>query len=239
MRSLLKYAFVLALAIAIGYIVLGPPSPDDDIVPGAQRGATAADVEPAASAPPGSIDEEVAKQLALETTKAERRVLADMPPAPGNPEATASSDARAVGKTALPALPAPQDPALGTAAAGGSTDPSEDAKPVNDSAASAAPVEGTAVTAGTQLAALAPDKICQRDGERLEQLRGHPSSDDLVHFANELGCKKLLPQIVSLMKSLAPRRPRRMFRTPRRRTRKPGGRRAVPPWRTPAPTLPP
>jgi hypothetical protein len=63
---------------------------------------------------------------------------------------------------------------------------------------------GTDVAAGTKLAALTPDEICQRDGERLEKLRGRPNSDALVRFANELACRKLVPQVISLMKSLAP-----------------------------------
>jgi hypothetical protein len=89
----------------------------------------------------------------------------------------------------------------GTAA---STDGSQDAKLPNETARPTTPFAGADGAPGTQLAALTPDEICQHDGERLEQLRSHPSSNELVRFANELGCQKLLPEIVSLMKSLTP-----------------------------------
>ena len=85
-----------------------------------------------------------------------------------------------------------------------SHDASQDAKPADDAARHLAPPAGTDGAAGAQLAALSPDEICQRDEDRLAQLRMNPSSNELVRFANELGCQKLLPQVVSLMKSLAP-----------------------------------
>ena len=210
MRRLLKYVIVLALGVVIGaYIVLGPLSPEDRAPIPTEREAAVAPVQPApptTPASPASIDEEVAKRLALETAKVERLFLADKAPAPGNPEASisASSDARAASETALPASPPPQDAVPAMAATAVSTDASQDAKPMNEAARPAAPVAETVGAAGTQLAALAPDEICQRDRESLEQLRSHPSSDELVRFANELGCKKLLPQVVSLMESLAP-----------------------------------
>ena len=209
MRRLLKYAVFFALAVAIGaYIVLGPPSLDNDAVraPAAERESAAADVDPTAPAPlasSGSIEEEVAKRIALETAKAERRFVDEKAPAPDNPGAStsASSDAS---RTPLPATPLPRDAAPATAAARVSNDASQNAKPANEAERPAAPVAEMDGAARTQPAALASDEICQQDGERLEQLRGHPSNDDLVRFANELGCKKLLPQVVSLLKSLAP-----------------------------------
>lgn len=206
MSRLLKYAIVLALAVAIGaYIVLGPPSLDDDAVTGSpEQQAAAVNLEPAPPASPASVDEEVAKRIAVETAKAERQFFADKAPAPGDAEAVRGALADAT-TTALPASPPPQDAAPAKAAGGISTDASQDGKPVNEAEPPAAPVAATDASAGTQLAALAPDEICRQDGERLEQLRGHPSNDELVRFANELGCKKLLPQVVSLMKSLAPR----------------------------------
>ena len=210
MRRLLKYAIVLALGVVIGaYIVLGPLSLEDRAPIPTEREAAVAPVEPApptTPASPASIDEEVAKRLAFETAKVERLFLADKAPAPGNPEisSSASSDARAESETALPASPPPQDAVPAMAATAVSTDASQDAKPMNEAARPAAPVAETVGAAGTQLAALTPDEICQRDRESLEQLRSHPSSDELVRLANELGCKKLLPQVVSLIKSLAP-----------------------------------
>ena len=53
MRRLLKYAFVLAIAVAIGgYIILGPPE-DDDIAP-TQRETALGHIEPAPPATPAS-----------------------------------------------------------------------------------------------------------------------------------------------------------------------------------------
>jgi hypothetical protein len=54
-----------------------------------------------------------------------------------------------------------------------------------------------------EIAALTPDVICQRDGERLERLRSNPSSDEAARFATELGCEKLRPQVRDLMQSLS------------------------------------
>jgi hypothetical protein len=56
--------------------------------------------------------------------------------------------------------------------------------------------------AGTEVAALTPDEICKRDGDRLERLRSSPKSDEAARFANELGCEKLRPQLLALMESL-------------------------------------
>jgi hypothetical protein len=210
MRKLLKYVIVLALGVVIGaYIVLGPLSPEDRPPIPTEREAAVAPVEPAppaTPASPASVDEQVAKRLALETAKVERLFLAAKAPAPGNPEASisASSDARAPSEAALLASHPPQDAVPAMAATAASTDASQDARPMNEAARPAAPVAETVAAAGPQLAALTPDEICQRDRESLEQLRSHSSSDELVRFANELGCKKLLPQVVSLMESLAP-----------------------------------
>jgi hypothetical protein len=200
MRRLLKYAFVLASGAVIGaYIVLGPLGLGDIAPIPTEREAAVAPVEPAPAATPASpasIDEEVAKRFALETAKVERQFLADRAPAPGNPEAssTASADARAASETALPDSPPPQDTVPAMAATTVSTDAPQDAKPMNEAARPAVPIAET----------VGADEICQRDRETLEQFRSHPSSDELVRFANELGCKELLPQVVSLMKSLAP-----------------------------------
>jgi hypothetical protein len=57
-------------------------------------------------------------------------------------------------------------------------------------------------TTGTEVAALTPDEICKRDGDRLERLRSRPKGDEAARFANELGCEKLRPQLLALMESL-------------------------------------
>jgi hypothetical protein len=61
------------------------------------------------------------------------------------------------------------------------------------------PAQGSS---GMEVAALTPDEICKRDGDRLERLRSSPKSDEAARFANELGCQKLRPQLLALMESL-------------------------------------
>jgi hypothetical protein len=56
--------------------------------------------------------------------------------------------------------------------------------------------------AGREVAALTPDEVCKRDGDRLERLRSSPNSDDAARFVNELGCEKLRPQLLALMDTL-------------------------------------
>ena len=181
-------------------------------------GAEKASAEPPASAPASaSTDNEqgygvaqglesLASYAQSATAKVKQLLFADRAAAPGNTEVStgASSDARAVSESTGPVSPPTGDAVPATAPAAVSNDASQDAKAVNEAARPAAPVAETVGAAGTQLAALAPDEICQRDRERLERLRSNPSSDELVRFANELGCKKLLPQVVSLMESLSP-----------------------------------
>lgn len=65
-----------------------------------------------------------------------------------------------------------------------------------------AEVASDRTAAGTEVAALTPDEICKRDGDRLERLRSSPKSDEAGRFANELGCEKLRPQLLALMESL-------------------------------------
>ena len=60
----------------------------------------------------------------------------------------------------------------------------------------------TSPLAGTEVAALTPDEICKRDGDRLARLRGHPSREEAQRLASELGCEKLRPQVLDLMESL-------------------------------------
>ena len=74
---------------------------------------------------------------------------------------------------------------------------------MNEAGRAAAAVARTDVAAGTQIAALVPDEICQRDGERLKRLRSNPSSDEAQRLANELGCEKLRSPVLGLMESLA------------------------------------
>ena len=73
---------------------------------------------------------------------------------------------------------------------------STDAKAVSEVMGSAPP------SPGVEVAALTPDEICKRDGDRLERLGSSPTSNEAARFANELGCEKLRPQLLGLMGSL-------------------------------------
>jgi hypothetical protein len=229
MGRVLKYAVVLALAVAIGaYIVLGPGSVDNLFSDDEQEAAT---TKPAStpSAPSASNDEEhdyvaAERRASLEgwsaflaahpsgayarvaTAKVEQPLLDARDSAPSRVAVSNGTppDAKApIGSTnpvrsaAADAVPIPGPAAVPN---GGSLD----AKAVKEAARPATPTVGTDVAGATESAALAPDEICRRDGELLEQLRSHPSRDELVHFANQLSCTTLLPQVVSLMKSLSP-----------------------------------
>ena len=56
--------------------------------------------------------------------------------------------------------------------------------------------------AKTEVATLSPDQVCARDEDRLVRLRANPTSDEATHFASELNCEKLRPQLSRLMESL-------------------------------------
>jgi hypothetical protein len=214
MRRLLRYAFVLALGVAIGaYLVLSSSLVDEPTGPGSPSDAEATTPETASAsahseaapyatpASPASVGKEIAQRLALETAKAERRLLA-----PSNREVSSSapSDAGAATGATDPVSSPSGDAVPAMAAPAVSTDASQDAKSVNDAARPAAPGAETNAAPGAQLAALAPDEICQRDEDRLAQLRMNPSRGEAERFANELGCEKLRPQILALVESLAP-----------------------------------
>jgi hypothetical protein len=265
MRGLLKYAFVLALGIAIGaYIVLEPLN-EDNAPDAAGRDAAAANSEAALPSTPASIEEEeleysvakrlgslegwraflaahpngahaqsaraeVARQLGAQsasdegptptlalsptgneqghgltrglellasqaqsaTAKVERFLRAEKTPASSDPEASVRS---------------PSSEAVPATGAAVSHDASQDARPANGVARHLALAAGADGAASAQLAALAPDEICQRDEDRLAQLRMNPSRGKAERFANELGCEKLRPQVLALFESLSPAPP--------------------------------
>ena len=74
--------------------------------------------------------------------------------------------------------------------------------PFTDPKAGTEAVPSVPPSPGTEVAALGPDEICNREGDRLERLRNSPTSDEAARFANELGCEKLRPQLLGLMESL-------------------------------------
>jgi hypothetical protein len=138
--------------------------------------------------------------------KVEGLVLAEKAPASGDPEASAgasSSETRAATESP-PSVSPPVADAVPGADAAGSHEASQDAKPADDLPRHLAPPAGADGAAGPQVAALGADAICQRDEERLAQLRMKPSRGEAERFASELGCEKLRPQVLALFESPAP-----------------------------------
>jgi hypothetical protein len=138
------------------------------------------------------------------TARVERRLLGEEAPAPSNSDVFAGVSANPT------ATSESMDPVSsisgGGVRAANVTAPHnafQDAKPI-DAARTSAPPAGTDGAAGTQLAALAPDETCRRDEDRLTQLRSNPSLEEVARFADELGCEKLRPQILSLIGSIRP-----------------------------------
>jgi hypothetical protein len=139
------------------------------------------------------------------TAKVEQLLQADEAPASDQPAVSPQVPAgeRGESRSSHPVSSAAEGAVPATASV--SHDASQDANPADNAERSSAPPAPTGGAAGTQLAALAPDEICQRDEARLAQLRSTPPSlDEATRFANELGCERLRPQILSLVESLAP-----------------------------------
>ena len=119
----------------------------------------------------------------------------------GDPSTQVLADERDATRSANPVSYADEGAVPATAAV--SSDVSQGAKPT-DKPMLSAPSVRTDGAAESQLAALAPDGVCQRDEDRLAQLRNNPSRDEAARFANELGCEKLRPQLLALIESLEP-----------------------------------
>ena len=136
--------------------------------------------------------------------KVEQLLFADEAPASGNPTVStqAIADEKAASRSANAVPDATEDAVRGTVAV--SRDASQDAKPADEADRLLTPRAPTDGAVAKQLAALAPDEICKREEERLAQLRGAPSIDEVLRFANKSGCERLRPQILSLLESLAP-----------------------------------
>jgi hypothetical protein len=193
-----------------------------------QLGANNAPQGTPAAAPPlaptdNSEGDKLSRRLASLTTslqsaaaRVEHLVVGEEAPKP------ASSDVFAGVSTHATAASEPPDPTSSpSTGADRATDATvsnaavQDGKPADNAARPPAPLADDAQrssaapartdgAAETQLAALASDNVCQRDEERLAQLRSTPSLDEAARFANELGCERLRPQVLSLMESLAP-----------------------------------
>ena len=197
MNALFKYAIVLSLGLAVGFIVKGPLNLGDvakfkwldeitvilnKALVSAKPAADVVPIDPAAAA---LIDEELDYRIAQRIGSLEgwRSFLA----AHGSSAHAQSARAEAqvlAGKSSA------------QVAAEVSNGASTDAKAVSEVMGSAPP------SPGVEVAALTPDENCNRNGDRLERLRSSPTSDEAARFANELGCEKLRPQLLGLMGSL-------------------------------------
>ncbi len=221
MRELFKYAFVLSFGLAVGSYLQGSLSLEgvgklkwfDEInviinkafVPRKPEAAFAP-VDPAAAT---LIDEELDYRVAQRIGSLEgwRSFLA----AHGN--GAYAQSARTEVEKLLPPRTAPA-PADAEVSNGGSTDakagsggvgsasPDPGTEVASDAKAGSAVIGSTPPSPRTEVAALTPDEICKRDGDRLERLRSSATSDEAARFASELGCEKLRPQLLGLMESL-------------------------------------
>ncbi len=140
------------------------------------------------SSPPSDEAARFANELGCERLRPQVLALMESSgyavPAPAAADVSngASPDAKPMSEAARPAAPAP-------AAAEVSNDVSPDAKPVSEAARPAPPI---LPFRDTELAALTPDEVCKRDGDRLARLG-----------INELGCEKSRPQVLGLKESSA------------------------------------
>jgi hypothetical protein len=198
MGAIRKYAFVLALALAVIY-AYAPLSLEhvaklrwlDDIYVVVNKSLAPAKpevgvsaVDPVAAA---NVDEDLDYRIAqrTKTTEGWRSFLAAHPDGPHAQSARAELD-----KLAPTEKPPPPTAAQGSN--GGSSDtktPSEVASPGQPSQPS-------------EVATLAPDEICKRGEDRLQWLATSPTSDEATRFLAELRCEKLRPELLRLTERL-------------------------------------
>ena len=189
-----KYAFVLALAVAMIYAYVPLTRDDiaklrwlDDInvivnksLALAKPQVGVSPVDPIAAA---NVDEDLDYRIAQRTKSPEgwRSFLATHPDGPHAQSARAEID------KLLP-VQKPPAPVAAQASDGGSSDtktPSEDSSPGRTSS----PPEVATPTS---------DEICKRDEDRLERLSKSPTSDEAMRFLTELRCEKLRPGLFRL-----------------------------------------
>jgi hypothetical protein len=198
MKTLFKYAIVLALGLALGFYVHGLLSLEDvaklkwldeiNVIIKkpfvAARPAVVPSVDPAAAA---LLDEDLDYRIAQRIWSLDgwRSFLT------AHGSGVHAQSAREEVEKLLLAEKAPAPP--GAEVSNGA---STDTKAVSEVMGSAPP------SPGVEVAALRPDEICKRDGDRLERLRSSPTGDEAARFANELGCERLRPQLLDLMGSL-------------------------------------
>ena len=165
----------------------GPPSPETEVVGLAAPAQAAAEVSNSASTDAKAVSEEPSPETEVVGLATPARAAVEV-------SNSASTDAKAVSEEPSPGTEVVTLAAPAQAAAEVSNSASTDAKALSE-------VPSAPPSPGTEVAALAPDEICNRDADRLERLRSSPTSDGVARFANELRCEKLRPQLVTLMES--------------------------------------
>jgi hypothetical protein len=192
MANLWKYMLALALAVPAVYAYaglkdVGKPQWLDDVrviinksLASAKPQADVSPVDPVAAA---KVDEDLDYRIAERTKSLEgwRAFLSAHPDGPHAQSARAELDE-------LAAPVAPPAPAAGQAPDQAPPDtkiPSEVVSPPPQSA-------------GTEVAKVASDEICNGEEDRLEQLSKSPTSDGIIRFLIEMRCEKLRPQLLRL-----------------------------------------
>ncbi len=199
MRALFKFSIFLVLifAAAIGIYLYVPSPSDEDVTsaPGANVAPTPIDPSATASvAPPvrADVDGDAADAMisrALRSLNGWRAYVA----------AEWSGSQAQMATAAIEKL-FHADETHAPAVAEVSNDV-RDAKPKIEAASPAGPLARSEVESST------PDENCKLDEERLERLRLIPSIEEAERLDNELRCETLRPQLLGLMKTLAPGAP--------------------------------
>jgi hypothetical protein len=195
-----KYAFVLALALAVAVIYAFAPLTRDEIaklrwlgdinviiskvLSPANREVRVVSVDPVAAA---NVDEDLDYRIAQRVKSMEgwRSFLAVHPAGSRAQSARAELD-KLVGAQTPPA------PELVQASNYGSPEmktPSEAASPSQS-------------PPGSEVATPTTDEVCRRDEDRLERLSNSRSSDEAMRVVTELRCEKLRPQLFRLTERL-------------------------------------
>jgi hypothetical protein len=201
-----KYAFVLALAVAVIY-AFAPLTRDEiakvrwlgrinviisKVLAPVTREVRMVSVDPVAAA---DVDEDLDYRIAQRMKSAERwrSFLTVHPNGPHAQSARAELERLVpAGKSPMPA--AAQAPVPVTAQA--SDVRSLNAKAPSEAASPAQP------SPPSEVAKLATDESCKHDEDRLQWLSHSPTSDEAMQFLAELRCEKLRPEIFRLTERL-------------------------------------
>jgi hypothetical protein len=193
-----KYAFVLALAVAVIYACV--PLTRDDIAKlrwlddinvivnkSLALGKPQVGVSPVDPIAAANVDEDLDYRIAqrMKSIEGWRSFLAVHPNGPRTQSARAELD-KLVGAQTPPA------PELVQA----SNNRSPEMKTPSEAASPSQPSPGSEVATPTT------DEVCRRDEDRLERLSNSRSSGEAMRFVTELRCEKLRPQLFRLTERL-------------------------------------